>query len=70
MRWTATGADQVVQWRVSLNGKRVKTLPGTKIALRKRVNKAGTHRWKVVGLDAGGEPVVAATRKFKVVKAR
>ena len=70
VRWTATGADRVVQWRVSLNGKRVSTLPGTKTALRKRVNKAGTHRWKVVGLDAEGETVVAATRKFKVVKAR
>ena len=59
-----------MQWRVSLNGKRIKTLPGKKTALRKRVKKAGTHRWKVVGLDAEGERVVAATRKFKVVKAR
>jgi subtilisin family serine protease len=69
VRWTATGAERVVQWRVSLNGKRIKTLAGSKMVLRKRVNKAGTHRWKVVGLDAEGEPVVAATRKFKVVSA-
>jgi hypothetical protein len=69
VRWTATGAARVVQWRVSLNGKRIKTLAGTKTALRKRVNKAGTHRWKVVGLDAEGETIVSATRKFKVVKA-
>ncbi len=70
VRWTATGADTVVRWRVSLNGKRISTLPGTKSALRKRVKKAGTNRWKVVGLDAEGETVVAATRRFKVVKAR
>jgi hypothetical protein len=70
VRWTATGAASVVQWRVSLNGKRISTVPGTKTALRKRVNKAGTNRWKVVGLDAEGETVVAATRKFKVVTAR
>jgi hypothetical protein len=70
VRWTATGAASVVQWRVSLNGKRISTLPGTKTVLRKRVNKAGTNRWKVVGLDADGEPVVSATRKFKVVTAR
>jgi subtilisin family serine protease len=70
VRWTATGAASVVTWRVSLNGKRISTLPGTKTVLRKRVNKAGTNRWKVVGLDADGEPVVSATRKFKVVTAR
>ena len=70
VRWTATGAVRVVQWRVSLNGKRLKTLPGTKTVLRKKVNKAGTHRWKVVGLDAEGQTVVTATRKFTVVKAR
>jgi subtilisin family serine protease len=70
VRWTATGAERVVRWRVSLNGKRIKTLTGSKMVLRKRVNKAGTHRWNVVGLDAEGEPVVSATRRFKVVKAR
>ena len=70
VRWTATGAERVVRWRVSLNGKRIKTLPGKKTALRKRVKKAGTHRWKVVGLDAAGTRVVAAARRFEVVKAR
>ena len=54
VRWTATGAERVVSWRVSLNGKRIKTLPGTKSLLRKRVNTPGTHRWKVVGVDADG----------------
>ena len=70
VRWTATGADSVVRWRVSLNGKRIKTLPGTKSLLRKRVSKPGTHRWKVVGLDAEGNAVVSAARKFKVLRNR
>ncbi len=68
VRWTATGAGQVVSWHVMLNGKRVKTLPGTKSKLRKRVNRAGTHRWKVVGVDAGGQRVVSAVRTFKVLR--
>ena len=69
VRWTATGpADRVVSWRVSLNGKRIKTLPGTKSLLRKRVNTPGTHRWKIVGLDADGAKVVSAARKFKVLR--
>jgi subtilisin family serine protease len=69
VRWTATGAaERVVSWRVSLNGKRIKTLPGTKSLLRKRVNKPGTHRWKIVGLDADGAKVVSAARKFKVLR--
>ena len=71
VRWTATGpAERVVRWRVSLNGKRIKTLPGTKSLLRKRVSKPGTHRWKVVGLDAAGARVVSAARKFKVLRRR
>ena len=68
VKWTATGAEQVASWTVSLNGKRIKTLPGTKSQLRKRVNRPGTHRWKVVGLDADGAKVVSATRRFKVVR--
>ncbi|MEA2195112.1 MAG: hypothetical protein QOG42_1546 [Solirubrobacteraceae bacterium] len=70
VRWTATGAEQVVSWRVSLNGKRIKTLPGTKMQLRKRVVNTGTHRWKVVGFDAEGARVVSATRQFKVLSSR
>ena len=63
-------AERVVRWRVSLNGKRIKTLPGTKSLLRKRINKPGTHRWKIVGLDAEGAKVVSAARKFKVLRRR
>ncbi len=71
VRWTATGpAERVVSWRVSLNGKRIKTLPGTKSQMRKRVRKPGTHRWKVVGVDAEGARVVSAARTFKVLRNR
>jgi len=68
VRWTAVGADQVVSWNVMLNGKRIKTLPGTKSQLRKKVNRPGSHRWKVVGIDAEGQRVVSAARSFKVVR--
>jgi hypothetical protein len=70
VRWTATGAERVVSWRVSLDGKRIKTLPGTKSLLRKRVTKPGTHRWKVVGIDAEGQRVVSAVRPFEVLRSR
>ena len=70
VKWTATGADHVVSWRVLLDGKRVKTLPGTKSQLRKRVARPGTHRWKIVGVDAEGARVVSAARRFKVLRSR
>ena len=70
VRWTATGAERVVSWRVLLNGKRVKTLPATKSQLRKKVTRPGTHRWKIVGVDAEGAKVVSAARQFKVVRSR
>ena len=69
--WTATGADRVcLSWRVLLDGKRIKTLPGAKSQLRKKVNRPGTHRCKVVGLDAEGTKVVSAARRFKVLRSR
>ncbi|HEX6391408.1 MAG TPA: S8 family peptidase [Solirubrobacteraceae bacterium] len=70
VRWTAVGADQVVRWNVSLNGKRIKTLPGTKSQLRRKVSRPGSHRWKVVGIDAEGNRVVSAARTFKVLRNR
>ena len=59
-----------MSWRVLLNGKRVKTLPGTKSQLRKKVSRPGTHRWKIVGIDAEGAKVVSAARQFKVLRSR
>lgn len=68
VRWKATGAEAVTTWRVLLDGRRVKTLPAAKSQLRKRVSRAGTHRWKIVGLDADGRHVVSATRQFKALR--
>ena len=70
VRWIATAAERVVSWRVLLNGKRLKTLPGTKSQLRKKVSRPGTHRWKIVGIDAEGAKVVSAARRFKVLRSR
>ena len=72
VRWKATGAqrERIVRWRVLLNGKRLKTVSGRKSLLRKRVNRPGTHRWKVVGVDAEGDRVIAAARTFKVLRRR
>jgi len=67
VRWSATGADAVATWRVLLDGQRIKTLPGTKSQLRKKMSRTGTHTWKIVGLDADGQHVVSAARRFKVV---
>lgn len=72
VRWKAAGAARrrVVRWRVLLDGKRVKTLSSRKTLLRKRIGRPGTHRWKVVGVDAAGERVVVAARTFKVLRRR
>jgi subtilisin family serine protease len=71
VRWTARGAAQVTRWRVLLDGRRVGTVAaGRRSLLRARVSRAGTHHWKVVGLDAKGERVVAAARSFRVLPKR
>jgi len=71
VRWSARGAAQVTRWRVLLDGRRVGTVAaGRRSLLRKRVSRPGAHRWKVVGLDAKGTRVVAATRSFRVLPKR
>ena len=68
VRWRASGDDRVASWRVLLDGRRVATVTkGKRSMLRKRVSRTGRHRWKVVGIDAAGEPVVSAARSFRVV---
>jgi hypothetical protein len=68
VRWRASGATQVATWRVLLDGRRVGTVAnGERSMLRKRISTTGRHRWKVVGLDAEGAPVVSAARSFRVV---
>ena len=70
LRWSATGADSVTTWRVSLNGKVVKTVSTSKNAVTRRIARAGRHKWRVVGFDAGGAKVVAARRAFQAVPRR
>jgi subtilisin family serine protease len=71
VRWRASGDQRVSQWRVTLDGRRVGSVAkGKRSLLRKRVSRAGQHRWKVVGLDATGSRVVAAARSFRVVRGR
>jgi subtilisin family serine protease len=69
VRWKASGDTRVAKWRVLLDGKRVGTVAkGKRSLLRKRVRSTGRHRWKVVGVDAGGKSVVSAARSFRVVR--
>jgi subtilisin family serine protease len=70
LRWTATGAERVTEWRVSLNGRVVSSLPATKSLISRRVKKTGRNKWRVVGLDDKGEKVVAGLRAFKVTRKR
>ncbi len=71
VRWRATGADRVATWRVLLNGRRIGSVrAGTRSQLRKRVSRSGRYRWKVVGVDAAGSRIVAATRSFRALRKR
>jgi subtilisin family serine protease len=68
IRWTAIAAGSVASWRVSLDGRVVKTLPASIDGVSRRVGRTGSHRVRVVGFDAGGAKVVAAHRTFKIVR--
>ena len=71
LRWSATGTTKVASWQVTLDGRKVASLgSGRARVVRKRVARAGTHRWKVVAYDAAGQRVTSATRSFKVLRAR
>ncbi|MDP8968718.1 MAG: hypothetical protein M3N04_08970, partial [Actinomycetota bacterium] len=71
VRWRATGAERVAAWRVLLDGRRIGTVrAGKRSLMRKRVSRAGRHRWKVVGVDAAGKQVAAAARSFRVLRKR
>jgi subtilisin family serine protease len=70
LRWTATGADAVASWRVSLDRRVVATLPAERTKVQRRANKPGRHRWRVVGLSADGAKVVSAQRSFRVARSR
>lgn len=67
LRWTAAGAASVSRWRVWLDGRTIAGLPADAGRITRRVASSGRHRWRVVGLDAAGEKVVAARRAFRAV---
>jgi hypothetical protein len=54
-----------------LDGRRVGTrsVDDSRV-LRRKINKAGKHTWKIVGYDAGGQRIVAGSRAFHVLRAR
>lgn len=68
LRWTATAAGSVNRWRVSLDGRVVKSLPATAAGVSRRMTRAGRHTWRVVGFDSTGAKVVVAKRAFRVVR--
>jgi hypothetical protein len=72
VRWSHLAPDEdVVRWRVYLNGKRVRTLAAQrKLVLRKRLNRVGRYRWTVRGIDVNGRSVISSSRRFRVVRAR
>jgi len=71
LRWSASGATKVSSWRVLLDGRRVATVRSPRAGvLRKRIGRAGTHRWIVAGYSAEGYRLASATRRFKVLRAR
>jgi subtilisin family serine protease len=68
LRWSATDVDTVARWQVSLDGRRVATLDeGAGRVVRRRIARAGRHRWRVVGFDETGAKVVAAVRSFRAL---
>ena len=68
LRWTAAGAGSVQRWRVSLDGRVVKSLPAGTAGVSKRIARAGRHTWRLVGFDGAGTKVVAAKRAFTVAR--
>jgi len=71
LRWSAAGAAAVTSWRIALDGRRVATRTiDDSTTLRRKVGRAGTHRWKVTGYDDAGRRLVTGTRSFKVLRAR
>jgi hypothetical protein len=69
VRWS--GASGVARWTIELDGRRVATLRANDPrVLRKRMRSPGRHRWRVLGRDGAGARIVAATRSFRVVRAR
>ena len=70
VRWTAVAAGAVTRWRVSLDGRVVRSVSSKTTGVSRRIARAGKHRWRVVGFDRSGAKVVVATRAFRVARRR
>jgi len=70
LRWSATGADKVTRWRVSLDGRVVATVPAKSAVVSRRIARAGRHQWRVVGFDVKKAKVVAGQSAFRVLPRR
>jgi subtilisin family serine protease len=69
LRWS--GASGVERWTIELDGRRVATRGANDPrVLHKRMRTPGRHRWRVLGRDGAGARIAAATRSFRVVRAR
>ena len=66
IRWSATNASSVTRWKVSLDGRRVRTLTSRQArSAHTRIARPGRHRWTVTGYDARSREVLSATRSFR-----
>ena len=65
LRWTASGADDVTRWRVSLDGRIIRHLPVASARFSRRITRRGRHVWRVVGFDAAATKVVDGRRAFR-----
>jgi subtilisin family serine protease len=70
LRWTATGADNVTSWRVSLDGRVLRRVPAPRAAISRRVTRGGRHQWRVVGFDDSAVKVIAGRTAFRIVTRR
>jgi subtilisin family serine protease len=71
LRWSAGTVQDVSVWRVSLDRRvvaRVKV--GATLRVQRRIERAGQHRWRVVGLDASAAKLTSSTRDFRVIARR
>ena len=69
LRWTTANASSVKRWRVSLDGRRVRTLSNRQARrAHTRISRTGRHRWTVTGYDSRARKVVSAARRFRAVR--